>query len=101
MTTHAQVVIAAPDGHLPLVLQGAGEVVGHWELVGQAVDSFEDAVGVVALLLHDLLLQELVVAEARHWRRKDKLPHEKSRLKLSCGSVAIDFHNKKISKVAL
>lgn len=69
MTTHAQVVIAAPDGHLPLLLQGACEVVGHGELVGQAVDGFKHAVGVVALLLDDLLLQELVVAEARHCGR--------------------------------
>lgn len=69
MTTHAQVVIAAPDGHLPLFLQGAGEVIRHGELVGQAVDGFEDAVGVVALLLDDLLLEELVVAEARHCGR--------------------------------
>lgn len=65
MTTHAQVVIAAPDGHLPLVLQGASEVVRHRELVGQAIDGFKHAVGVVALLLNNFILQKLVVAEAR------------------------------------
>lgn len=69
MTTHAQVVIAAPDGHLPLVLQGACKVVSHGELVGQAIDGFKHAVGVVALLLDNFLLQKLVVAEARHCGR--------------------------------
>lgn len=69
MTTHAQVVIAAPDGHLPLILQGACEVVSHRELIGQTIDGFKHAVGVVALLLDDFLLQKLVVAEAGHCAR--------------------------------
>lgn len=100
MTTHAQVVIAAPDGHLPLFLQGAGEVIRHGELVGQAVDGFEDAVGVVALLLDDLLLEELVVAEARHCGRgrglvSRKLPLEPRR---RAGSGATACHSETFRK---
>lgn len=66
MTTHAQVVIAAPDGHLSLILQGACKVVGHGELVGQAIHSFEHTVSVVTLLFYDLLLEKLIVTEAGH-----------------------------------
>ena len=64
VSTHAQVVIAAPHGHVPLVLQGSGVVVGHGERLGQPVDRLEHAVGVVILLLLNLLLKELIVLEA-------------------------------------
>ena len=63
VSTHAQVVVAAPHRHVPLVLQGGGVVVGHGERLGQPVDRLEHTVGVVALLLLDLLLKELIVLE--------------------------------------
>lgn len=66
VSTHAQVVVAAPNGHLLLFLQGASEVVGHGELVGQTVHGLEHAVGVVTLLLVYLLLKKLVVLVAGH-----------------------------------
>lgn len=66
MTTHAQVVIAAPDGHLSLFIQRACKVVGHGELVGQAIHSFEHTVSVVTLLFYDLLLEKLIITEAGH-----------------------------------
>lgn len=66
MSTHAQVVVATPNGHLPLILQGACKVVGHGELVGQAIHSFKHAVSVVALLFHYLLLKKVIVIEAGH-----------------------------------
>lgn len=66
MTTHAQVVIAAPDRHLSLFVQGARKVVGHRELVGQAIHGFEHTVSVVTLLFYNLLLEKLIVTEAGH-----------------------------------
>lgn len=69
VSTHAQVVIAAPNRHLPLILQGACEVVSHGELIGQAIHCFEHTVSVVALLLYDLLLKKVIIIEAGHCDR--------------------------------
>lgn len=63
MSTHAQVVIAAPHRHLSLVSQRRGEVVGHGEHLGQAVHRLKHAVRVVAFFLLYLLLEEVVVLE--------------------------------------
>lgn len=49
---HAEVVVRAPDGDLVLGLCG----VGARELLGQAVDVVEEAVGLVLVLLVQLLL---------------------------------------------
>lgn len=69
VSTHAQVVIATPNGHLPLILQRACKVVSHGELVGQAIHCFEHTVSVVALLFHNLLLKKVIVIEAGHCDR--------------------------------
>lgn len=66
VSTHAQVVIAAPDGHLPLVLQRASEVVSHRKLRGQTIHRLKHAVRVIALLLLNLLLKKVIVLETGH-----------------------------------
>jgi len=60
MGGHAKVIVGAPDGDGPVA---PAEFTGSRELVGQAVDLLEDAVGVVQLLLKDLVLEELLVAK--------------------------------------
>lgn len=70
VTAHAQVVVAAPHRHLPLVLQRAREVVSHGELTGQAVHRLKHAIGVVTLLLLYLLLKKVVVVEAGHCEKR-------------------------------
>lgn len=69
MSTHAQVVIATPNGHLPLILQRACKVISHGEFVGQAIHGFEHTVSVVALLFYNLLLKKVIVIEAGHCDR--------------------------------
>lgn len=69
VSTHAQVVIATPNGHLPLILQRGCKVISHGELVGQAIHCFEHTVSVVALLFHDLLLKKVIIIEAGHCDR--------------------------------
>lgn len=64
MSTHAQVVVAAPNGDLTLFLQRSREVVRHRKFGGKAVHGFKHAVGVVVLLLFYLLLKEVIVLEA-------------------------------------
>lgn len=66
VTTHAQVVVATPDRHLPLVVQGDREVVSHGEFTGQAIHRFKHTVSVVTLLFNNLLLQKIIILEARH-----------------------------------
>ena len=60
MGGHAKVIVGAPDSDGPVA---PAELAGSRKLVGQAVDLLEDAVGVVHLLLQDLVLEELLVAE--------------------------------------
>lgn len=69
VTTHAKVVVATPDGHLPLVVQGDREVVSHREFTGQAIHRFKHAVSVVALLFNNLLLEKIIILEVRHCQR--------------------------------
>ena len=66
MSAHPKVVIAAPHRDiLPLrvLVAVARVVVGIGELLRLPVDSLEDPVGVVLLLLGDLRLKELVIVE--------------------------------------
>lgn len=70
MSTHAQVVVAAPHRHLPLFCQRACEVVRHGELAGQAIDRLKHAVGVVTFLLFYLLLKKVIVMEAGHCEKR-------------------------------
>lgn len=69
VATHAKVVVAAPNRHLPLVFQGDCEVISHGELSGQAIHRFKHTVSVVALLFNDLLLKKIIIFEARHCER--------------------------------
>lgn len=69
VAAHAKVVVATPDRHLPLVVQGGREVVSHGEFAGQAIHRFKHAVSVIALLFNNLLLQEIIILEARHCQR--------------------------------
>lgn len=71
MSTHAQVVVAAPNRHLPFVLQRAREVVSHRELSGQTIHGLKHAIRVIAFLLFDLLLKKVIVLEAGHCDRTD------------------------------
>ena len=69
MTAHAQVVVAAPHGHVSLGAQGLRVIVGHGELGGLAVHGLEHAVGVIALLRLDFRLKEFVVVKVGHCGR--------------------------------
>ena len=74
VSTHAQIVVAAPHRHLPLISQRACEVVGHGELVGQTIHCLKHTVCVVTLLLFYLLLEKAIILEAGHYHnRKTKL----------------------------
>lgn len=60
MTGHAQVIVGAPNRDWllsPTVLVSAGKV------RGETVHLLEDPVRVIVLLVHDLLMEELLVRE--------------------------------------
>lgn len=63
VATHAQVVVAAPDGHLRGRPGHNGIVFGERENLCVAIHRLKNAVGVVALLLHDLLGEKVIVVE--------------------------------------
>lgn len=63
MPTHAQVVIAAPNGHFLLAALEVREILSEWVGVSPAVHSFEQPVCVVLPLLLNPPVKELIVAE--------------------------------------
>ena len=64
VSTHPQVVVAAPHGHPGALPPRQRVVLGEREHLAVAVDGLEDAVRVVVLLLCDLVLEEAVVVVA-------------------------------------
>ena len=73
MATHAQVVVAAPHGHVPrptgsLGVGRLGVVFGHGEGGGVPVHRLEHPVRVVPLLDVNFVLKEAVVTEEAGWR---------------------------------
>lgn len=69
VSAHAQVIIGAPHRHISPVAEGVGVVVTHGEVRGPPVYRLKDTVRVIALLLLNLPLKELIVAEVRDCRR--------------------------------
>ena len=65
VSAHAQVVVAAPDGHVTFGRQRFRVIVRHGEGGGPPVHRFKHAVRVVVLFGFDLLLKELIVVEVR------------------------------------
>jgi hypothetical protein len=70
VSAHAQVVIGAPHRHVSPVAKGIGVVVTHGEVRGSPVYRLKDTVRVVTLLLLNLPLKELIVAEVRDCRER-------------------------------
>lgn len=58
---HPQVVVTAPDRHSRTLSPGDGIILRKREDLSTSVYCLEDAVGVVALLLGDLLVEEGVI----------------------------------------
>lgn len=63
MTTHPQVIIAAPDRHLFLDDQRISVVICHGKDLCLSVHCFEHSVGVILLLFIYLFLKELIILE--------------------------------------
>lgn len=63
MTTHAQVVIAAPDRHLLLGDQRIRVVICHGKDLCLSVHCFEYPIGMIFLLFIYLSLKELIILE--------------------------------------
>ena len=71
MSTHPQVVIAAPHRHLSTLPPGHRVILSEWEDVCASVHRFEDAICVVLFLLADFPVEEaIVVKTGSHWRGK-------------------------------
>lgn len=69
MSTHAQVVIAAPNRHLGTLPPSDGVILSKGEDISTPIYSLKDAVGVVALLLKDLPIKEYIIVETgAYWK---------------------------------
>lgn len=64
MSTHSQVVVAAPDGHLGALFSSDGEILSKRENLSVPVDRLEDSVRVVVLFFSYLVNKEAVVIVA-------------------------------------
>lgn len=63
VTAHAEIVVAAPHGHVPLRMQRLRVVVRHGERGGTPVHCLKDPVCVICLLVFNLLFKKLVILE--------------------------------------
>lgn len=76
VTTHAQVIIAAPHRHLFLGDQGIRVVICHGKDLRLSVHRFEHSVGMIFLLFIYLFLKELVILEGGYsWNETKTLAH--------------------------
>lgn len=64
MSTHSQIVIAAPDGHLGTLPPRDGVILSKREDLSAPVHGLEDSVRVVLFFLRDLLNKEAVIVVA-------------------------------------
>lgn len=71
MSTHSQIVIAAPDRHQGAKLPSARVILSEWKGLGVPVYGLEDSVCVVILFISNLLTEEVIVVKARANCRKD------------------------------
>lgn len=63
MSTHSQVIITAPYRHLGAQASRDGIVLSKRETLCKTVHRLKDTVGVVILLFHNLLSEEVIVVE--------------------------------------
>lgn len=63
VTAHAEIVVAAPHGHVSLLVKRLRVVVCHWKGEGTAVHRLKNPVCVIRLLAFNLLFKKLVILE--------------------------------------